>query len=91
MYARHIRQYQPDFTIAVRDGHDGEAYWLVETKGEIRPNTPVKSQAARDWCRRMTGTQHGAWRYLLLPQRRFEAALGAGIPTLTELVGFLGV
>ncbi len=51
--------------------------WLAETKGEIRPNTALKSEAARLWCEKMSGTEYGQWRYLFVPQRKFEAALAA--------------
>ena len=49
--------------------------WLAETKGEIRPNTALKSEAARLWCEKMSGTKYGQWRYLFVPQRKLEAAL----------------
>jgi len=40
------RQYYPDFIIATRDVGGREVMWLAETKGEIRPNTALKSEAA---------------------------------------------
>src|SRR5207344_2737513 len=40
------RQYYPDFIIAARDKDGREVMWLAETKGEIRPNTALKSEAA---------------------------------------------
>jgi len=79
------RQYYPDFVIAGRD-HDGrEVMWLAETKGEIRSNTPLKSEAARLWCEKMSGTKYGQWRYLFMQQRKFKTALVAGVRSLAEL------
>ena len=53
------RQYFPDFIIAARDADGREVMWLAETKGEIRPNTALKSEAARLWCEKMNGTKYG--------------------------------
>jgi hypothetical protein len=50
------RQYYADFIIAARDKDGREVMWLAETKGEVRPNTKLKSQAARMWCEKMSGT-----------------------------------
>ena len=44
------RQYFPDFIVAARDAGGREVMWLAETKGEVRPNTALKSEAARLWC-----------------------------------------
>ena len=44
------RQYFPDFIIAARDADGHEVMCLAETKGEIRANTALKSEAARLWC-----------------------------------------
>ena len=51
------RQYYPDFIVVTRDKDGREVTWLAETKGEMRPNTALKSQAARLWCEKMSGTQ----------------------------------
>jgi hypothetical protein len=51
----------------------------------MRPNTAIKSEAARMWCEKMSATDYGQWRYLLVPQRKLEAALAAGKKSLTEL------
>jgi len=59
--------------------------WLAETKGEIRPNTALKSEAARLWCEKMSGTKYGQWRYLFAQQRKLDAALAAGVRSLPEL------
>lgn len=79
------RQYYPDFIVAARDQAGREVMWLVETKGEIRPNTALKSEAARLWCEKMSATKYGQWRYLFVQQRKLEAALASGVRTLAEL------
>jgi hypothetical protein len=43
------RQYYPDFIIVTRMKDGLEVKWLAETKGELRPNTALKAQAARLW------------------------------------------
>lgn len=79
------RQYYPDFIIVGRDSDGREVMWLAEPKGEIRPNTALKTEAARLWCDKMSGTNYGHWRYLFLQQRKLEAALASGVRTLAEL------
>ncbi|MGQ0656776.1 MAG: S24 family peptidase [Chromatiales bacterium] len=59
--------------------------WLAETKGEIRPNTALKRQAAELWCEKMSTTAHGPWRYLFVPQRRFEMAIASGLKTFAQM------
>ena len=59
--------------------------WLAETKGEIRPNTALKSEAARLWCEKMSRTRYGQWRYLFVPQRKFESNSREGLSALSEL------
>lgn len=79
------RQYYPDFIIAARAKDGRELMWLAETKGEVRPNTALKSEAARMWCEKMSGTKYGQWRYLFVQQRKLESALAAGVKSLAEL------
>ena len=78
------RQYYPDFIVVVRRG-DRESIWIAETKGEIRPNTALKSAAAVLFCRKMSTSKHGSWRYLFVPQPKFEKAMSAGVTTLEDL------
>ena len=80
------RQYHPDFLITAREADGREVLWIIETKGEIRPNTKLKSEAAELWCQRMSTTRYGTWRYLFVQQKRFEAALAADVGSLAELV-----
>jgi len=59
--------------------------WLAETKGEMRLNTALKSEAARLWCEKLSGTKHGPWRYLFLQQKKLETALASGVQSLADL------
>jgi hypothetical protein len=54
--------------------------WLAETKGEIRPNTALKFEAARLWlwCEKIGGTKYGPWRYLFMQQRKLKLLLQPG-------------
>ena len=79
------RQYYPDFLVTAREDDGRKVRWIIETKGEIRPNTKLKSEAAELWCQRMSTTNYGSWRYLFVQQMRFEAALDAGVRSLGEL------
>lgn len=79
------RQYFPDFIVVVKSPSGAEETWLAETKGEIRPNTALKSEAARMWCDKMSRTAYGAWHYLFVPQRKLESALARGVKSFEEM------
>ena len=79
------RQYYPDFIVVTRDKDGGEVTWLAETKGEIRPNTALKTEAGRLWCEKMSGTKYGKWRYLFVAQRDFDRPSVSGALALGEL------
>ena len=79
------RQYYPDFIITTHGADGCKVMWITETKGEIRLNTTLKSDAARLWCEKMSGTKYGEWRYLFMPQRKLDAALASGVPSLADL------
>jgi SOS-response transcriptional repressor LexA len=83
------RQYFPDFIVIVREADGREVTWLAETKGEIRPNTALKRSAAEFFCQRMSTTAYGPWRHLFVPQRKFEAAMAAGVKSFATLVDAL--
>lgn len=83
------RQYFPDFAVLVKDG-DGEAWWLVETKGEIRPNTELKKEAADLWCERMSRSGQDRWGHLFVQQKAFEKAHKKGISSFEQLAKELG-
>jgi type III restriction enzyme len=79
------RQYYPDFIVTAREADGREATWLAETKGEIRPNTALKSEATQLWCEKMSRTTYGQWRYLFLQQKKLEASLASGVKSLADL------
>ena len=79
------RQYYPDFIIATRDADGREVMWIAETKGEIRPNTALKSDAARLWCEKMSGTKYGPVALSLRRAARFRQASVSSALALGEL------
>lgn len=83
------RQYFPDFIVVVRDRKGSEVQWIAETKGEIRPNTKLKKDAADFWCEKMNTTSHGVWAHLFVPQGDFEKAIATGVKTFAEMVASL--
>lgn len=84
------RQYYPDFIVLTSRSDGGESWWLAETKGEIRPNTALKSDSARAWCRKMSGTKYGTWSYLFVQQKEFDQIDLSRVPTLADLAARLG-
>ena len=79
------RQYFPDFVVITRPDGGSETNWLVETKGEEHEDTILKSQAAQQWCAKLSGEKYGDWKYLLVQQRDFERAVGREVASVTEL------
>jgi type III restriction enzyme len=79
------RQYFPDFLVSVRNADGQDINWIVETKGEVRPNTALKSEAAQLWCEKMSGTKYGRWQYLFVQQRALEALLASGVKSLAKI------
>jgi hypothetical protein len=49
----------------------------------------LKSEAATLWCEKMSRTVYGHWRYLFVPQRKFESAMAAGVKSMTDLAASL--
>jgi hypothetical protein len=83
------RQYFPDFVVVSTEGPK-EIWWLIETKGEIRPNTPVKRLAAELWCDRMSRSASVEWRHLFVEERPLNRKLKAGgISSLAQLAASL--
>jgi phage repressor protein C with HTH and peptisase S24 domain len=76
------RQYYPDFIVV---SGDDERWALIETKGEIWPNTDLKRQAAEKWCRMMTEAKQGDWRYVFVHEPVFKGAVKKGTVTLSAL------
>ena len=78
---RNLRLYYPDWV--VRDSEGGS--WLIETKGLVTPEVPMKDDAAVRWCEAAASLGGRRWRYLRVNEKEF-AALGA-----RHLVDLLGL
>jgi len=68
-----IKFYYPDF-VAVQQTPEGEVNWIVETKGREYEDVTHKDGSIRDWCEKISAQTGQAWRYLKVPQRRFDAS-----------------
>jgi type III restriction enzyme len=79
------RQYYPDFIVATKKKHATETFWLIETKGERHEDTILKSQAAQQWCAKLSGEKYGQWKYLLVSQKDFERAVSRGADSIEKL------
>ena len=81
--------YPPDFFVRKTDGN----YLLVETKGRVDKDVPLKARAAVEWCR-AASTRKVKWEYLYVPQEVFERVRGNSIeeveracaPALAQLI-----
>ncbi len=60
--------YTPDFLARLGDGN----YALVETKGRVDKDVPLKARAAGAWCKAASKGKT-KWVYLYVPQQTFEA------------------
>lgn len=69
------RQYFADFIVFAHDEKGVPVIYLAETKGEVRPNTALKREAAQLWCEKMSQPGKGRWRYLFVQEKLLEKAL----------------
>jgi len=81
-----IRFYYPDL-VAVQQTPSGLVSWILETKGQENENVTHKDASMDRWCELISNQTGQTWRYLKVPQARFDAS-HAG--TLAELVAELG-
>lgn len=80
-----IKLYYPDF-VAVQKV-DGEIVnWILETKGREDENVQHKDAAMKAWCENITFQTGKQWRYLKVPQIRFDKFKGS---RLEELIAVL--
>ncbi len=63
--------YHPDWVV-VQSTPDGEASWIIETKGRHWPDTEAKVAAMERWCERVTRQTGLVWRFHLVDQADFE-------------------
>ncbi|HPS91732.1 MAG TPA: DEAD/DEAH box helicase family protein [Methanothrix sp.] len=62
-----LANYTPDFLILLDDGR----YIMLETKGRVDIDVPIKIRAAEAWCR-AASTSSLPWSYAYVPQEIFE-------------------
>jgi type III restriction enzyme len=60
--------YTPDFLVRLADGHCA----LIETKGRVDKDVPLKARAAVAWCKAASKGKT-KWAYIYVPQQTFEA------------------
>lgn len=66
-----IAFYTPDFLVRLADG----THLLIETKGRVDRDVPLKARAAAAWCKAASRGK-AKWRYLYVPQETFETFSG---------------
>lgn len=71
--------YTPDFLVRLREG----GHLLVETKGRVDRDVPLKARAADAWCKAATKGKN-KWRYLYVPQNTFEGFGGNSVEMLAR-------
>jgi type III restriction enzyme len=77
---RRLSLYTPDFIARKTDG----AHLLIETKGRVDKDVPLKASAAAGWCQAATAT--GArWEYLYVPEGVFLEFSGDRIADLESI------
>ena len=80
--------YYPDWVI-VQESKDGEANWIVETKGRVWEGTTAKDDAIREWCERISEEIGATWRYLPVNQTNFESRKPTTLSHLADVVPLL--
>jgi type III restriction enzyme len=64
----HIRLYYPDFVIKLKNG----AYWIIETKGLVDLEVPLKDKRMTQWCEDVSNLTTEKWSYIRVNQEDFE-------------------
>ena len=72
--------YTPDFLVRLRD----DSYLLVETKGRVDRDVPLKVRAAAAWCKG-TAKEKPKWRFLYVPQEAFEGFTESTVEMLARV------
>lgn len=63
-----LRYYYPDFVVKT----ELDEMWIVETKGQESLEVQYKDRAARLWCENATTLTGQQWRYVKVPQKKYE-------------------
>ena len=74
--ASRLAFYTPDFIARSGDGK----YWLIETKGRIDKDVPLKVAAAVDWCK--AASKQTPWNFLYVPEGVFQKFSGHALSEL---------
>lgn len=64
--------YHPDWVV-VQKTDQGEANWIIETKGREWEGTEAKDAAMKDWCVRISQQTGQRWEFDRVNQRNFDA------------------
>jgi type III restriction enzyme len=59
-------------------------YYLVETKGQVDKDVPVKARAAVEWCK-AASTKQVKWEYLFVPEGVFQRFQGNTVAELARM------
>jgi type III restriction enzyme len=78
-------RYFPDWVV-VQKLDDGEANWIVETKGRVWEGTVRKDAAVRHWCEQVTASTGESWRYLRVDQPIFKPETLESFEDLVSLI-----
>lgn len=73
----HRAFYVPDYFIRLKNGNN----ILVELKGRVDPQVPVKATAANEWCKTASKGKV-SWQYLYVPYQLFQDSAAASIEEL---------
>lgn len=79
MRAGQIAFYTPDFLVRLADG----SHLLIETKGRVDRDVPLKARAAAAWCK-AASKPRAKWVYLYVPQENFEVFSGGSVELLAR-------
>ncbi|MGE0175296.1 MAG: DEAD/DEAH box helicase [Oligoflexales bacterium] len=74
----HLGLYTPDFVARTPEGR----HYLIETKGRIDRDVPIKARAAMEWCKSASSKKH-PWEYVFVPEELFY---GFSKPNLEDLI-----
>ncbi len=72
--------YTPDFFVRILSGH----YYLIETKGQVDKDVPIKARAAVEWCK-AASTKLIKWEYVFVPEGVFQRFHGNEMAELVRM------
>lgn len=67
-----IGYYYPDWVV-IQETSGKEVGWIIETKGRVWNDTPIKDEAARIWCSQVNEATGEEWRYFRVNQTDFKS------------------